>query len=88
MSTASGVTLIELVVVLLLMGLLASLTTVAVRSSAPPVRDPATSLEKCRRTAIAGRAALASRIDTVAVLCLPDGQVVGARAGQFVGRLP
>ncbi len=84
---SSGVTLIELLVVITVVGILAGAASIAVRIPGAPLGRPAV-VDRCRRTAVDRGTAATVQVDSVELLCLPDGQVVGAGAGQFVGRVP
>jgi prepilin-type N-terminal cleavage/methylation domain-containing protein len=84
-----GTTLIELLVVLLILGLVTSVAGLSMQSvSSQRDTSQAELLRECRRSAVYGGYPHALTRDTVAYLCLPDGQVLGLGANQMIGRLP
>ena len=79
--------MIELMVVILILGLLCSGAILGLK--AVKRHDTAqVALEACRRNAIRGGRERSLQLDTLLLRCLPDGEVLGARRGQLVGRWP
>jgi type II secretory pathway pseudopilin PulG len=77
-------TLVELVVVIALLGLAATLSGLAIQSLSPPARSPVEeSLARARRDAVTRGESVRLIIDTVegqaprTVLFLPDGRILG-----------
>lgn len=90
-----GVTLVELVVVLAILGVVAGVTGLAYAAArpAPAPDDPLAAIARARAEALASRRAtsVAVRVEgrTHAVTVLPDGSVLadpGLRVDRFTGR--
>ena len=71
-----GTTLVELLVVLLLLGIIVSLSAVGVTTLRPEESSPARQLDSARRAAaISGKAGVL-RLDSTVVRVLPDGREI------------
>ncbi|MGH7562559.1 MAG: pilus assembly FimT family protein [Gemmatimonadales bacterium] len=80
----TGFSLVELMVVVALLGIILGVGVVSM-SSKKPEESAAADVERCRGESIAQGVPVLIRIDTVALLCLPDGQLVGAGREQLSG---
>lgn len=90
MTGSRGVTLVEMIVVLVLMGVLAGIGGLAVASLQRPAADPwRTAVAIARARAIDGGTAVVLAADSThgAVLFLPDGRAVGAGVDPFTGEV-
>lgn len=82
-----GVTLIELLAVVVVIGVIAGVTALAPLTRGTG-KDANVAVRECRREALRLAAPRALNVDGQALLCLPDGQVAGAGPGQLIGRVP
>lgn len=75
-----GITLLELVVTLTVLGVVAAMSVVAVRPdrSGPRVEAP---MDRCRREAIERASEVAAEVDSILIRCLPDGTVIEPEPG-------
>jgi len=86
MSARAGMTLVELLVVLVLVGLLLSLSTMAMPGKATPVMDWDSEVAAAQLEAARVGRAIGLRNDTGnALLVLPDGEVLGAGFDPLTG---
>lgn len=90
MSGRYGVTLVEMVVVLTLMGVLAGIGGLALASLRQPPGDPwVAAVAKARERAIESGSAVVLAADSAhrSVLLLPDGRAVGAGVDPLTGEV-
>ncbi|MCC6174444.1 MAG: type II secretion system protein [Chloroflexi bacterium] len=81
-----GHTLVEILVVIVLLAIMAGTASLAFSSPRRAARAVAPGAT-CRRAAVRDGAPAYGHLERVPVLCLPDGQVVGARGRQFDGAM-
>lgn len=89
-----GSTLVELMITIAMLGVIASVATLAIRRPSPPVDDVATAMRRARsQAAESGRAIRVSRIDSGRIadfVVYPDGRVVAdsvVHADLLTGRI-
>jgi prepilin-type N-terminal cleavage/methylation domain-containing protein len=86
MSRPAGVTLLELLVVLVLLGLLLGMSGVAVTSlAAPRASAPVRQMEMARAAAIRSGLPVAVTVDSAVVRFLPDGRALGPGVDPLTG---
>ncbi|HEV8356905.1 MAG TPA: prepilin-type N-terminal cleavage/methylation domain-containing protein [Gemmatimonadales bacterium] len=79
-----GFTLLELAVVLLILALMAGISTIAIASLRTETTPRTTAaLERAREAALRGGAPV--QVDTPAVVFLPDGRALGASLDPWTG---
>jgi prepilin-type N-terminal cleavage/methylation domain-containing protein len=84
-----GVTLVELMVVLAVLGVVAGISGLAMASLRPPVETELSGvLQRARGTAVRqGRTVTVVREDGTKVLFLPDGRVIGSGVDPWSGQV-
>jgi len=84
-----GVTLVELMVVLAVLGVIASISGLAVASLRPPIKAELTAaLQRARGAAVRqGRAVTVSGEDGATILFLPDGRAIGRGVDPWTGEV-
>lgn len=75
-----GFTMLEMLVVLALIGIVASLSAIGIRSARPEASDTRRALEAARREAAVSGRPVVLETDSLRVRLLPDGRVVSDSA--------
>lgn len=83
----AGVTLIEIIVALTIMGLLSGMTTLAMTGLRRPASGAAEQIASAQRTAVLGGSSLRLLIEGDTVLFLSDGRAIGRMIDPLRGTL-